>query len=61
MEDGIYFKNKEKAKGPLKDFLADWDTVIFDLHIGVLNEGGLDFFSRGRAGSHIKILAYKDI
>ena len=47
VEDGIYFKNKEKAKGPLKGFLVDWDTVMFDLHIGVLNEGGLDFFFPG--------------
>lgn len=44
VEDGIYFKKKEKAKGPLKGFLVDWDTVMFDLHMGVLNEGGLDFF-----------------
>ena len=47
VEDGIYFKNKEKAKGPLKGFLVDWDAVMFDLHIGVLNEGGLDFFFPG--------------
>jgi glyoxylase-like metal-dependent hydrolase (beta-lactamase superfamily II) len=47
VEDGIYFKNKEKVKGPLKGFLVDWDAVMFDLHIGVLNRGGLDFFFPG--------------
>ena len=47
VEDGIYFKNKEKAKGPLKGFLVDWDAVMFDLHVGVLNKGGLDFFFPG--------------
>jgi glyoxylase-like metal-dependent hydrolase (beta-lactamase superfamily II) len=47
VEDGIYFKNKEKAKGPLKGFLGDWDAVMFDLHIGVLNKGGLDSFFPG--------------
>ena len=41
VENGIYFKNKEKAKGPLKDFLVDWDGRMFDLHVGVLKEGGL--------------------
>ena len=47
-EEGIYFRNKQKAKGPLKDFLFDWDTVMFDLHKGVLNEGGLDSFFPGK-------------
>jgi glyoxylase-like metal-dependent hydrolase (beta-lactamase superfamily II) len=56
VEDGIYFKNKEKAKGPLKAFLADWDAVMFDLHVGVLNKGGLDSLfpvrkSQSRCGS----------
>ena len=46
-EEGIYFRNKQKAKGPLKDFLFDWDAVMFDLHKGVLNEGGLDSFFSG--------------
>jgi glyoxylase-like metal-dependent hydrolase (beta-lactamase superfamily II) len=48
VEDGIYFKNKQKAKGPLKHFLFDWDAVMFDLHKGVLNEGGLDSFFPGK-------------
>ena len=47
--DGIYFENKQKAKGPLKNFLFDWDTVMFDLHVGVLNEGGVDSFFPGIA------------
>jgi hydroxyacylglutathione hydrolase len=42
VEEGIYFRNKEKAKGPLKAFLFDWDSVMFDHHVKVLNEGGLD-------------------
>jgi glyoxylase-like metal-dependent hydrolase (beta-lactamase superfamily II) len=49
VEDGIYFKNKQKAKGPLKNFLFDWDTVMFDLHVEVLNEGGVDSFFPGIA------------
>ena len=48
VEKGIYFKNKERAKGPLKSFLVDWDAVMFDLHRRVLNEGGLDSFFPGR-------------
>jgi glyoxylase-like metal-dependent hydrolase (beta-lactamase superfamily II) len=44
VEEGIYFKNKERAKGPLKGFLSGWDAVMVDLHIEVLNQGGLDFF-----------------
>jgi hypothetical protein len=47
LEDGIYFKNKGKVKGPLKGFLVDWDAAMFDLHIGVLNEAGLGFFFSG--------------
>jgi hypothetical protein len=47
VEDGIYFKNKQKAKAPLKHFLFDWDAVMFDLHVGVLNQGGLDAFFPG--------------
>jgi glyoxylase-like metal-dependent hydrolase (beta-lactamase superfamily II) len=47
VEDGVYFKNKQNAKGPLKHFLFDWDAVMFDLHVGVLNEGGLDSFFPG--------------
>lgn len=47
VEDGIYFKNKEKVKGLLKGFLVDWDAVMFDLHIGVLNKGGLNSFFPG--------------
>lgn len=44
VEEGIYFKNKEKARGPLKGFLLDWDAVMFDHHLGVLGQGGLDSF-----------------
>ena len=44
VEEGIYFKNKERAKGPLKGFLSGWDAVMVDLHIEVLKQGGLDFF-----------------
>jgi hydroxyacylglutathione hydrolase len=50
VEEGIYFRNKEKAKGPLRGFLANWDAVMFDLHVGVLNEGGLDSFFPGTRG-----------
>jgi glyoxylase-like metal-dependent hydrolase (beta-lactamase superfamily II) len=52
VEDGIYFKNKQKARGPLKAFLFDWDGIMFDHHSGVLNKGGLAFFFPGMAGSH---------
>lgn len=47
VEEGIYFRNKEKARGPLKDFLVDWDAVMFDLHVRVLNKGGLASFFPG--------------
>jgi hypothetical protein len=42
VEEGIYFLNKEKAKGSLRAFLFDWDAVMFDHHVKVLREGGLD-------------------
>lgn len=42
VEEGIYFLNKEKAKGPTRAFLLDWDGIMFDHHLRVLNEGGLD-------------------
>jgi len=42
VEEGIYFKNKEKAKGPLKGFLFGWDAAMFDHHLEVLNRGGLN-------------------
>jgi glyoxylase-like metal-dependent hydrolase (beta-lactamase superfamily II) len=48
VEEGIYFRNKGKVKGPLKAFLMDWDGIMFDLHAGVLNQGGLDSFFPGR-------------
>ncbi len=39
--DGVYFLKKEKARGPLKDFLTMWDGVMFDHHLKKLREGGL--------------------
>jgi len=42
VEEGIYFLNKEKAKGSLRAFLFDWDAVMFDHHVKVLNDGGLE-------------------
>lgn len=51
VEKGIYFKSKEKAKGPLKEMLVSWDSVMFDHHMAVLDNGGLEFFSLARAGS----------
>jgi hypothetical protein len=47
VKDGICFKRKEKVKGSLKGFMVDWDAVMFDLHVGVLNQGGLDIFFPG--------------
>jgi len=47
VQEGIYFRNKEKARDPLKGFLIDWDTIMFDLHMEVLSEGGLDSFFPG--------------
>jgi glyoxylase-like metal-dependent hydrolase (beta-lactamase superfamily II) len=52
VEEGIYFMNKQRAKGPLRAFLFDWDDIMFDHHLGVLNKGGLDSFFPGTAGSH---------
>lgn len=42
VEEGIYFLNKKKAKGPLRAFLYDWDGIMFDHHLETLREGGLD-------------------
>jgi glyoxylase-like metal-dependent hydrolase (beta-lactamase superfamily II) len=47
VEHGIYFKNKGKAKGPLRSFLDGWDAVMLDLHIGILKKGGLTSFFPG--------------
>lgn len=41
VETGIYFQRKEKAKGSLRGFLFDWDRIMFDHHMRVLEEGGL--------------------
>jgi glyoxylase-like metal-dependent hydrolase (beta-lactamase superfamily II) len=42
VEEGIYFRNKEKAKGPTRSFLSDWDGIMFEHHSAILNQGGLD-------------------
>ncbi|PKN30836.1 MAG: hypothetical protein CVU64_01625 [Deltaproteobacteria bacterium HGW-Deltaproteobacteria-21] len=42
VEEGIYFRNKEKARGTLRAFLFGWDRVMFDHHLAVLDQGGLD-------------------
>lgn len=47
VEEGIYVQNRENVKEPLRSFLFDWDAVMFDLHVGVLNQGGLDSFFPG--------------
>lgn len=60
VKEGIYFKNKEKVKGLLKGFLADWDAVMFDLHIGILNKGGLDsYFPRVRRKPKVRARKFK--
>jgi hypothetical protein len=41
VKEGVYFKNRAKIKGPLRDFLSMWDSVMFDHHMGILGEGGL--------------------
>jgi glyoxylase-like metal-dependent hydrolase (beta-lactamase superfamily II) len=40
--EGIYFLRKEKAQGPLKNFLGLWDAVMFDHHMKKIREGGLE-------------------
>ncbi|MBN1102922.1 MAG: MBL fold metallo-hydrolase, partial [Deltaproteobacteria bacterium] len=47
VEEGIYFQNKEKVKDPFKAFLFDWDGTMFNLHLKVLNQGGLESFFPG--------------
>jgi len=42
VEEGIYFRKKAKAQGLLKDFLTPWDTVMFDLHRAIIQNGGLE-------------------
>ncbi len=50
VEEGIYFRNKEKMRGPLKLFFPMWDSVMFDLHREIIINGGLerDFPGLGR-------------
>jgi hydroxyacylglutathione hydrolase len=42
VEEGIYFRNKEKMQGPLRLFLPMWDSVMFDLHREIIMDGGLE-------------------
>ena len=50
VEEGIYFRNKEKIQRPLKLFLPMWDSVMFDLHREIIMDGFLekDFPCLGR-------------
>ena len=41
VEEGIYFTNKARVQGPLKDFLSTWDATMFDLHREIIMNGGL--------------------
>lgn len=41
IEKGVFYKQKETVKPPLKTFLDMWDTVMFQHHKTVLAEGGL--------------------
>jgi glyoxylase-like metal-dependent hydrolase (beta-lactamase superfamily II) len=55
VEEGIYFRNKEKARGPLRAFLFSWDEVMFDHHVSVLNKGGLASFFPGTRRTQMQI------
>ena len=41
IEQGIYFRNKEKVNEPMKTILGMWDSYMFDHHLKKLGEGGL--------------------
>lgn len=42
VEEGIYFTNKARVHGPLKDFLSVWDAAMFDRHREIIMNGGLE-------------------
>ncbi len=44
VEQGIFFKNKSAVKEPMRSFLFMWDTIMFDHHQALLEEGGLERF-----------------
>jgi len=41
VEQGIFYRNKTKAKEPMRTMLVMWDSIMFDHHLKKINEGGL--------------------
>lgn len=42
--EGIFFTNKAKAPEPMRSFLFMWDRIMYDHHLAVLEQGGLQTF-----------------
>ena len=56
VNEGIYFKKKDKVAEPMKSLLAVQDEIMMKHHISVLEQGGLDkFFPEYNRKSTIKI------
>jgi hydroxyacylglutathione hydrolase len=41
VEQGIYFMNKSRTQEPMRTFLTVWDSIMFDHHAAMLDEGSL--------------------
>ena len=41
---GIFFKDKESVKDPMKSFLYMWDTAMFRHHERIIRQGGLSTY-----------------
>lgn len=47
VEKGIFYRFKSKVKEPMRSFLYMWDSMVFEHHLELLEEGGiLKFFSK---------------
>jgi len=44
VEEGIFFQNKSTVREPVRSFLFMWDSIMFDHHRTLLEEGGLGKF-----------------
>jgi len=47
IEKGIFYKYKSKVREPMKSFLYMWDGLVFDHHLELLNQGGIQHFFPG--------------
>jgi hydroxyacylglutathione hydrolase len=42
--EGIFFTNKARAPQPMRGFLFMWDRIMYEHHLAVLDQGGLQSF-----------------